>query len=139
MTNEITAKKILRNLGIIALFVIIIGYGVWKSRDVLFGIDFTVTGITDGMRTTEPLLSFSGVASRANTVTVDGRTVPGAQDGTWKDTVALLPGYNVITITTTDKFGKTKAYIYRLYYDEPTPLPVPEATPAPVSPTPASQ
>ena len=131
MTTGITAKKLVRGGGIILLFIVIFGYGILKAGDIIFGIKLTVVGISDGMQATEPILSFGGTAKRAKAITVDGRIVPAAQDGTWKDTIALLPGYNVVTISTTDKFGRTTLTRYRVFYDAPLipPVILPTVTP----------
>ena len=128
MTRGITAKKIVRYGGIVILFIVIIGYGIWRSRDVLFGITLSVTGISDGMTTTDGTLDFSGVAHHANMISVNGRIVPTAENGTWTDTIVLLPGYNVVRIVATDKFGRTKTGEYRLYYKAPA-TPAPQTTP----------
>lgn len=101
------------------LCVLIAGYGVWISRDLLFGITSRVNGVTDGMATTEPLLSLSGRARHAGKVTLNGRTVAIDQNGSWADIIALLPGYNIITIAATDKFGRTTTASYRVYYTGP--------------------
>lgn len=119
MPKEFNAKRTLTIGGSILFFVVVIGYGVWISRDILFGITSRVTGITDGMSVSEPLLPLEGRARNAGKVTLDGRTLAIDQKGSWTDTIALLPGYNVITITATDKFGRSQAKSYRVYYTEP--------------------
>jgi hypothetical protein len=114
----ITAKKVVSYGSVILLIAIIIGYGIWRSRDLLFGIKLTATGISDGMTTTESLLDFSGTAHHANGITVNGETVPLSGDGEWHDTIALLDGYNVVTVTATDRFGRTISKTYRVYYNK---------------------
>jgi hypothetical protein len=116
MPREITAKHVVRYGSIILLFVVIAGYGMWISRDLLFGIRLSVSGISDGMSAQAPLLDITGTARHANNVTLDGRTIPIAQSGAWSDTIALMPGYNVVTIGASDKFGRTKSRQYRVYY-----------------------
>lgn len=132
MVTGIYAKKFVRTLGFVLLFAVIIGYGVWKSRDILFGIKLTVTGIQNGMETSEPLLSFSGTAKHVSNLAVNGQTIAAAEDGSWQDTIALLPGYNVITVTATDKFDRTIRKAYQVFYVvEKTPIqPVLETTEA---------
>lgn len=119
MRKEFNAKRLLTIGGSVLLCVLIVGYGIWISRDLLFGITSRVSGITDGMATTESLISLEGRARRAGKVTLNGRMVAIDQKGSWTDTIALLPGYNVITITATDKFSRTKAASYRVYYTGP--------------------
>lgn len=119
MHQELTAKKVLTVGGAIVLFGVIVGYGIWISRDLLFGIHSSVSGISDGMTVTDSLLSLSGKARHANDVTLDGSIVPIDQKGEWTDTIALLPGYNVVTIGASDKFGRTTDKSYRVYYTAP--------------------
>ena len=128
MRQDLTAKKVVRTGSIVLLFAVIIGYGIWISHDLLFGIRMTVSGISDGLAAKTALLDISGRAKHANDVTLDGRTVAIDQNGVWTDTIALLPGYNVVTIGATDKFGRTTAKSYRVYYTIP-------ATTAPVTDT----
>jgi hypothetical protein len=116
MHREITAKKIVRYGSMILLFVVIAGYGIWISRDLLFGIKVSVIGIHDGMSTSEPLLSLSGTAKHASDVTLDGRIMPVDQDGAWHDTIALESGYNIVTIGAGDRFGRKTTTEYRVYY-----------------------
>ncbi len=119
MTRGLTAKKLLSLGSIILLFVLIALYGIWRSRDLLFGIGLSTSGITDGMTTASPILEFSGRAKHASEVTVDREIVPLSQDGTWHDSLALMAGYNVVAITATDKFHRTIRKEYRVYYKTP--------------------
>lgn len=116
MQREMTAKNVVRYGGMILFFIILVSYGVWRSRDLLFGIRMSVAGITDGMTAHDPILTFSGDARHANSVTVDGRTVPLAQDGSWQDTIALQAGVNIVTVTAKDKFNRTIKKEYSVYY-----------------------
>ncbi len=116
MTRGITAKKIVSWGGAILLFCIIGGYGIWRSRDLLFGIRLSTTGISDGMTVTDPILTFSGVAHHASSIMVDGSIVPLSQDGSWHETLALMPGYNVVSIALADKFKRTTTRDYRVYF-----------------------
>lgn len=104
--------------GAIAIMLLILGYGVWISRDLLFGIRFSINGVTDGMTTTEGILTFSGTAHHASILVIDGRTVPLAEDGSWSNTLALLPGENTIQVQVTDRFKRTTEKVYRLYYKQ---------------------
>ena len=134
---QLTAKKIVSYFSILLLLIAIVGYGIWRSRDILFGITLSVTGITDGMNTTEPILKFGGLARHVKSISVDGRIVPASENGDWTDTISLLPGYNIITIVATDKFNRIKSDEYRVYYTSPK-VSSPSTSPIapPVSPIP---
>ena len=118
MARELTAKNILRFGSIILLFLVISGYGIWRSRDLLFGIKITTSGITDGMTETNSVLDFYGNVRHANGLTINSMIVPLAQNGTWHDILALLPGENVITITARDKFNRTISKQFHVYYQQ---------------------
>ena len=118
----ITAKNLVRYGSITLLIVMIVGYGVWISRDLLFGIRLSVTGVTDGMGTTEPILDFGGTARHSKGLLVDGRVVPLSEDGTWTDSIALLPGINHLRVSASDKFGRSVTKEYRVYYNAPEPM-----------------
>lgn len=121
MPRDITAKKVVSWGSSILLFIIIAGYGIWISRDLLFGIHISVSGIYDGEQAAESILSLGGTARHANKVTVDGHIVPIAQSGAWSDTIVLLPGYNIVSISATDKFGRTNIKTYHVYYSTSLP------------------
>jgi hypothetical protein len=123
MTRVLTAKHILRYGSILLLFIAICGYGIWQSRDLLFGIRLKIYGVASGQSFTGSILPLSGVAKHAVRITLDGADVPVADDGTWKDTVLLEPGYNTITITATDKFKKVITKEFVVYYKTP-PAPI---------------
>jgi hypothetical protein len=118
MTRQLTAKKLLRYGSIILLVLVIGGYGIWSSRDLIFGIKLSVVGITDGMTVATPVIEFSGTAVHADTITIDGRIVPLSQKGDWNDSIALLSGHNTVTISATDKFQRTISKHYQIYYKQ---------------------
>ena len=116
MTRGFTAKKILRLGSIILLCVIIVGYAVFRSRDLLFGIRLTVTGVTDGATVTDPVLELAGGARHANEIRIDNQVIPLSEAGSWHDSLILAEGYNVVSIRVTDKFGRVITHEYRVYY-----------------------
>jgi hypothetical protein len=128
MSHSPSIKKIVRILGGILFFILIVGYGIWRGRDVLFGIRLSVVGITSGQSVTEPVFDLKGVAVHAKNVTVDGQGAILSEDGSWKETLALLPGYNTISIVAVDKFGKSVSKEIVLYYKAPPSPIVPDPT-----------
>ena len=118
MFRHFNLKKILSLASGIAIVVIILGYGIWISRDLLFGIRFSINGLTDGMSTNQGILTFSGTANHASLLVIDGETIPLAENGTWTDTLAVLPGYNTIQLQVTDRFKRTTEKVYRIYYKQ---------------------
>lgn len=135
MTKHMTAKTLLRSGSLVLLVVVLLGYSLSRASDLLFGIHLNVLGIRDGQSVTSPTLEVSGEAKHAVGVTIDGHTVSVDTHGLWKDTVVLLPGYNSVTVTAADKFGRKVSNQFAIYYDAPVQtLPAPTAA-QPVSPT----
>ncbi len=119
MAKGITVKKILWIVSLIILFVIIIGYGIWKGQDLIFGIKLEISGIQNNVTVKNSVLELSGIAYHAVSININGRTVSVEENGEWHDTISLLRGYNIISISAKDKFGREKSKIFTINYDAP--------------------
>ena len=110
------AKKILKIVSLSVLFLIIILYAFFRSKDLIFGVKIKNVNIVDGAKITESVLNVTGNARNAVNLTLDGREISVDQDGNFSETIALLPGYNVVDIRAKDKFGKSDEKIYKLMH-----------------------
>jgi hypothetical protein len=119
MTDTNTGKKLLKFVSLTILFLIIIFYGIWKGRDLIFGIHLTINGIQNNETVTQSVLELSGNAYHAVSITINGRVVSVEENGAWHDTIALLKGYNIIKITAKDKFGRIITKEFTVNYKEP--------------------
>ena len=63
-------------------------------------------------------LEITGIAKNAIDLTLDGREISIDQVGNFEETIALLPGYNIINIKAQDKFGKVDEKNYQLIYKQ---------------------
>ncbi len=117
--SHFSIKSALRYGGLSLLGIVIVGYGIARASDLLFGIDLKVAPVANGQTVTDSLVDIAGVAKRAVGVSINGHIVPLSQDGTWKETVVLLPGYNPIHVSAADKFGREKISQLTLYYKAP--------------------
>lgn len=69
--------------------------------------------------------SFAVVAGNADNavhVSLNGREIYIDKDGGFREPIILIPGFSVITINATDKFGKNKEKKFELVYKEGAPL-----------------
>jgi len=126
MTRGLSAKRLLNYGSIILLVVIVLGYGIWRSRDILFGLRLSVSGIENGLSVTEPLKEVSGHSKHAVLLEINGRIVPISADGDFTDTLAFLAGSNIVTIRASDKFGDSVQKQYQVFYNAPVTPVVPE-------------
>jgi hypothetical protein len=63
----------------------------------------------------------TGKAQKANYISLNGREIFIDKDGSFNETIALIPGFSVITIDAVDKFGKSKEKKFQLVYKEGPP------------------
>src|SRR3989338_9603606 len=114
MTNKF--KRIIKIIVIIIFAGTIIGFGLWKTKDLIGGINFTVEGIRDGTTYATDTLEIIGIAKNAKLVTLNGVKIFLDKDGNFNETITLLSGYNIITAEATDKFGIVSKKIYKVIF-----------------------
>lgn len=112
------AKKILRRVLFGIFFLIILGYAFFRSYHLIFGIEIENVNIVDGSTVNTSSFKVTGVAKNAVNLTLNGRNISINQAGEFEETIALLPGYNIITIQAEDKFGYVDEENYKLMYKE---------------------
>jgi hypothetical protein len=62
------------------------------------------------------VLEITGVAKNAINLTLDGREISVDQQGDFDETIALLSGYNIISLKAVDKFGNIDEKNYKLMH-----------------------
>ena len=70
--------------------------------------------ISDGATITDSIMQVTGSARNAIKLIMDGREISVDQSGNFNETIALLPGYNIINIKAQDKFGYVDEKNFRL-------------------------
>jgi len=113
------AKKILRILLLIILFLFIIIYAFFRSKDLIFGVKIKNVNLNNGEKVTENIQKITGNAKNAIGLTLNDREVSIDQQGNFNETISLLPGYNIINIKAKDKFGNSDEKNYQLIYSVP--------------------
>jgi len=116
MQNNI--KKIVKIAGFSVFFLLIILYAFFRSKDLIFGVKIRNINIKNDMTVTSNILEITGVAKNAIFLSLDGREISVDQKGDFDETIALLPGYNIINIKAKDKFGNVDEKNYQLIYEQ---------------------
>lgn len=109
-------KKIIQISSLSILFLFIIIYAFFRSKDLIFGVKIKNVNIIDGAKITDNLLEIKGNAKNAIYLTLNGREISIDQAGNFDETIALLSGYNVIEIKAEDKFNNIDDKIYKLIH-----------------------
>src|SRR3989338_2412312 len=113
------AKKILKMGLLFSLSLFIVLYTFFISKDLLFGVEIKNVNFdgqrVDDMRVmAESVVAVFGNAKNAIHLRLNGRPIFMDQAGNWQETIALLPGYNVVEIKAEDKFGNREVKNYQL-------------------------
>ena len=100
-------------------FLFILVYGFLRSTDLLFGIKIKRVSIggeaaESGAVVKEDITKIAGTAKNAVKLLLNGREISVDLGGNFEETIALLPGYNIISIQATDKFGYMDEENYKL-------------------------
>lgn len=97
-------------------FVLIIIYAIFVSKDLIFGVKLKNISLTDGATITEDVVKITGNARNAIKLTLNGREISVDQQGNFDETIALLSGYNIISIRAQDKFGYVDEKDYQIMH-----------------------
>ncbi len=107
-------KKIIKIGGLSIFFILILGYAFFVSRNLIFGVKIRNVNLTDGSRVADSVIMVTGSAKNAIHITLNGREISVDQQGNFNETIALLPGYNIINLRAEDKFGYVDEKNYKI-------------------------
>ncbi len=89
---------------LVAFFLLVAGYAYYESRGILAGPSIAVTGRV--MEVHESFIKIEGKADRISSLSMNGNPISITEDGSFSEGFALAPGYNRITLTASDRYGK---------------------------------
>jgi hypothetical protein len=115
MTRSKTTKFWMGLGSLVMLFMVLIGYALFRSKDLIFGVQVHVNSIKDGEVFTDPLIHVSGSAFHARELTINDRHISIDQNGNFNEPILLPNGSSTITLEAQDKFGNTKTKILQLF------------------------
>src|SRR3989344_4745650 len=89
----------------VGFFVVVIAYAFFEGRGLLYGPSMEIAG--RAMEVSEPTISIEGKAERIATLSMNGKQIPVTEEGAFSELYVLSPGYNRITLSASDRYGKT--------------------------------
>jgi hypothetical protein len=113
---ETTLWSKLKIIILFVFFILIIFYAFFVSKDLIFGIKIKNVNLVDGVTVTDSVMKVTGNAKNAIKLILDGREISVDQQGNFNETIALLPGFNIINIKAQDKFGDMDEKNYKIIY-----------------------
>ncbi|PCI30258.1 hypothetical protein COB55_00560 [Candidatus Wolfebacteria bacterium] len=102
-------QKILAHIKVISillLVLLVIGYVYYQSRNIINGPQLTITSPVNGSNTKQSLITISGIALNTSVIKVNDREVSISENGNFQEKLLLSPGYTIIEIEATDRFGR---------------------------------
>jgi len=110
---------------IIGFFLVVIAYAYYEGRGLLYGPSIEIAG--RAMEVSEPTISIEGKAERIATLNMNGKQIPVTEEGAFSELYVLSPGYNRITLSASDRFGKTTERVIEVVYTPKNTSPAPVA------------
>ena len=95
----------------------IVFYTFFIAKDLIFGVKIRNVNLSDGAKMTEKIVKITGKAKNSIDLRLNGRSISIDQEGNFNETIAFLPGYNIVNIKAVDDFGNTDEKNYKLIYE----------------------
>lgn len=110
-----SGNKVLRLLAMVILVTAVL-YGAYEARLLFMGPRISIEAPSRPITVTEPYITIKGSASHLTTLSMNGRQIPITENGSFEESIALLPGYNKVVFSASDKNGATENKTIELLY-----------------------
>lgn len=111
----IDQKKLFLKIGFIAIILLIVSsYGYLKMRNLVLGPTITISEPKNGETFTSSTVSIHGAAKNISSLSLNDLPIFVNDKGDFSEMIALSPGYNIISLKGTDKFGKKTEKVLEL-------------------------
>lgn len=95
-----------------------VGFQVYP---LLHGPSLHLETLSQGMHVQEPLIRITGIARHTQDLVLNGKHLPLSPTGAFDEKLLMNPGYNVITLGASDRFGKHSTTTYTVFLSEAAP------------------
>ena len=109
-------KKIIKIASLSFLLIFIVVYAFFRSKDLVLGVKIKDVNIEDGAKMEDSVLKITGNAKNALELKLNNREISINQQGDFEETIALLPGFNLVNIKARDEFGNNDEKNYKLMH-----------------------
>src|SRR5580698_2638595 len=89
------------------VLILLIGYGVKEAWPLISGPQLALASPENGGIFDNGFITISGTAVHTQSVSLDGGPLLTDPQGHFSETVVLPPGGAILTLTATDRFGRT--------------------------------
>ena len=107
-------RKLLLRAVVVIGILIVLGYGVFAFKGIIWGPRIILIAPQSGFATTSPLIIVSGRAIRTKNFFLNGATTTLDLAGDFSEPLLLSPGYNIMTLEGFGKYGRSKKKIIEM-------------------------
>ncbi len=97
--------------------VLIAAYAYYQSKNLLEGPSLEIVPSAFVEVLTQPLVTIRGKAERISYLTINHQQIFTNEAGEFAEQLLLAQGYNIITVTAWDRFGRLTERVLELIYD----------------------
>jgi|SRR3989344_3230196 len=113
---EWESRRLLRITLLVATLLLVGGYSLFEARFLIQGPVITVDAPLNGQRLSDPLVQIAGKAKNISDIALNERKIFIDEKGQFREHLLLYYGYNVLTLTAHDRFGRETRKILELVY-----------------------
>ncbi len=99
--------KIIKITSTIIVVGIIVAYAIWRSSNYARGPHIEITEPLDGSTTMAATTTIKGLATRVNSLTLNGNPILMSEQGNFNETIIIFNGINRLTVSGQDQFGRS--------------------------------
>ncbi len=115
--NRETIKRFLIVFSILVVAGVIVAYASYASHGIIEGPNIVITSPDTGETAfSSSTVMIRGIATRTQSITLNGRPILIDEAGNFAEVITLSKGYNIETLTGTDKFGHATSASLQLMY-----------------------
>jgi len=99
------------------LFVtLLLGYALFQGRHLIAGPQIIIDSPKDNATLHESFKAIEGRGRNVTHITLNDRPIFMDEKGYFKESLLLAPGYNIITVKASDRFGRETREVLELVY-----------------------
>ena len=100
-------RNILKVSALIIFSLLVLGYTVYRAIPLILGPEIVLSQPSNNSVEGTSIV-VSGTVYRANTLSINGISVPITPEGKFNTRLAIYPGSNIMVIQVTDRFGRVE-------------------------------
>lgn len=110
------ARTIVKALLLFLLFGAVASYGAFRFLDYKEGSSISIVSPLNGSTVNSPLVNIKGSADRISYISLNDQTITTDKAGNFSQELLLHPGYNILSVKVTDRFGRESSKNLTLVY-----------------------